>query len=195
MTLYSFTEAIEYPYTYDPSTARLRAHKVANAATKPITGAGKGLLRGGAVGGIGLGALAAAKTKGGIGRKLAAGTIGALGGALVGGAVGTGVGAAAGTAKGADQAINAVATTKRQLVDNDAAQQKKILASRFAKPWQRRQAQARLQRNQLIDTNLRNYKDAVAQTPDAEDRKELRRAYRAVGRHINARHGANMQYT
>ena len=196
MKPYSFLEeSLEAPYTYDPSTARLRASKVAGAAVRPISGAAQGTVAGGLAGGLGLGAIAASKVNGSWKKKLASGTMAGIGGALAGGIVGAGVGAAHGTVKGADQAVNAVTTTKRQLVDSDSRHQQNVLSSKAANPWQRRQAQARLQRNNLIDANLRNYRDAVAQTPDAADRKELRKAYRATGRHINARHGANMQYT
>lgn len=193
--MYSFiNEAFEYPYTYDPATARLRTHKITSAAVQPIksayTGAKWGTLTGGLAGGLALGATG--KSKAG---KIIKGTIGAVGGAIGGGAIGTSVGAASGTIKGTAKGVRAVTDTKKQLIDRDNAEQKKIMNSWGASKHQKLQAQARMMRNNQIDANLRNYKDAIARTPDAAERADVRRAYRAKGRHITDIHGANMQYT
>lgn len=195
MKQYSFLEeGLEYPYTYDPSTARMRASKMVGGVGTAVGSTAKGTLRGVGIGGL-AGGLAGALTGKTAGQRILRGTVGAALGMVGGGAVGGTIGAAHGVTKGGDEIVNAASQTKRQVIDNDNLEQEKILKSRFAKPWEKRQAQARLQRNNMIDANLRNYRDAIAQTPDAADRAEVRRAYRAHGRWINDRHGANMQYT
>lgn len=193
--MYSFlNEAFEYPYTYDPATARLRTHEITSAAVQPIKSGFKGAAWGGAGGALagGLAASRMAKSRTG---KIIAGSIGALAGTMAGSGIGASIGTGIGAVKGGVRATQAITGTKKQLIDRDNARQQGVLNSRWSSSHQKLQAQARMIRNNRIDTNLRNYKDAIANTPDAADREEIRRAYRATGRHINDIHGANMQYT
>lgn len=96
-------------------------------------------------------------------------------------------------AKGMKNVITQSAVTKRQLVDADIAKQKQILKDPKSTEYERAVAKAKIRRDKAIIQNLYDYRDAVAQTPDKYDRRELRLAYKDAARHIKDTYSADRQ--
>lgn len=96
-------------------------------------------------------------------------------------------------ASGMKNVISQSSATKRQLIDADIDRQNQILKDPNSTEYQKAVAQAKIRRDQAIIQNLYNYRDAVAQTPDKFDRKELKSAYRDAARHINDTYTADYQ--
>ena len=60
---------------------------------------------------------------------------------------------------------------------------------------ERNVARAEMAKNNLISSNLRNYRNAIAQTPDALDRQMIKQQYNQTNKWIGDIHQADMYRT
>lgn len=177
MKQYSFLQEV-----FDSQTTKMRAK---NVALQPIRSAKSGF-KGGAILGGTIGALAGAKK--GLG--------GAVKGAIAGGAIGGAAGGVAGTAWGATGGqIKNITNSRQQLIDRDNAIRQGTLKNPLASRHAKNVARAKIVKNNLISNNLQNYRDAIAQTPDAVDRQMIKQQYKETNKWIGDRHQANMYNT
>lgn len=174
MNQYSFILEI-----FDRNTENMRARQVGREAKKSFGRVGRGTL-------VGAGAGALLGSKFGKFGAVAGGTLGALGGAVYGGA--RAIGKTAGTAF----------SSKRQLIDNEINNSKRILkAPRFLRRYNERDralAQARLNQANRQNQNLAHYRQTVYASQNPEQRREINRRYRNESGNISAMYSADKQY-
>lgn len=177
MKHYSFLQEV-----FDSQTTKMRA---TNIVKQPFRSAKSGFKGGALIGGA-LGALAGSKK--GVG--------GAIRGAIAGGAAGGAIGGTTGLAWGATGGqLKNVTNSRKQLIDRDNAIQRGVMKNPLASKHAKNVAQAKMIKNNLIDRNLTDYRDAIAQTPDATDRALIKKQYHQTNKWIGDRHQANMYYT
>ena len=167
---------------FDSQTTKMRA---SNIVKQPFRQAKSGLKGGALIGGA-LGALAGSKK--GIG--------GAIKGAVIGGGTGAMIGGGAGAAWGATGGqIKNITNSRKQLIDRDNKIQQSIVRNPLASKHAKNVANAKMAKNNLINKNLRDYRDAIAQTPDAQDRALIKHQYGQTNKWIGDIHQANMYNT
>ena len=159
---------------FDVQTTKMR---VSNIAKQPFRSAKTGALIGGAVGAL-------SGSRKGIG--------GVIKGAMIGGGSGAAIGGIWGATGGQ---IKNITNSRKQIVDRDNKIQQRILKNPLASNHAKNVANAKMVKNNLINKNLQDYKNAIAQAPDAGDRALIKQQYGQTNKWIGDIHQANMYTT